>query len=53
MICDICGKQVAYIRKVTEAYGKGKDILLIKDIPIVICPNCGENYFAADLPEVN
>ncbi len=48
MICDICGKEGARIRKVTEAYGKGKDLLLIEDIPMISCPNCGESYFTAD-----
>jgi YgiT-type zinc finger domain-containing protein len=48
MICDICGKEGARIRKVTEAYGKGNDLLLIEDIPMISCPNCGESYFTAD-----
>ncbi len=48
MICDICGKQGVRLRKVTEAYGKGKDILLIENIPMISCPNCGESYFTAD-----
>ncbi|MBN1186839.1 MAG: type II toxin-antitoxin system MqsA family antitoxin [Bacteroidales bacterium] len=48
MICDICGKQGARIRKVTEAYGKGEDLLLIEDIPMVSCPHCGESYFTAE-----
>jgi YgiT-type zinc finger domain-containing protein len=48
MICDICGKEGARIRKVTEAYGKGKDLLLIENIPMISCPNCGESYFTAD-----
>ncbi|MBN2008509.1 type II toxin-antitoxin system MqsA family antitoxin [candidate division KSB1 bacterium] len=47
MICDICGKEGARIRKVTETYGKGKDLLLIEDIPMVSCPHCGESYFTA------
>jgi len=47
MICDICGKEGARIRKVTETYGKGKELLLIEDIPMVSCPNCGESYFTA------
>lgn len=48
MICDICGKEGARIRKVTEAYGKGKNLLLIENIPMISCPNCGESYFTAD-----
>jgi YgiT-type zinc finger domain-containing protein len=48
MICDICGKDGARIRKVTEAYGKGDDLLLIEDIPMISCTICGESYFTAE-----
>ena len=48
MICDICGKEGARVRKITEAYGKGKNLLVIEDIPMISCPNCGESYFTAD-----
>lgn len=48
MICEICGKEGARIRKVTEAYGRGEDLLLIEDIPMVSCPHCGESYFTAE-----
>ncbi len=48
MVCDICGKQGARIRRVTETYGKGKNLLVIENIPMVNCPHCGEGYFTAD-----
>ena len=48
LICDICGQKGARIRKVTEAHGKGKDLLVIENIPMVSCPNCGESYFTAE-----
>jgi len=48
MVCDICGKAGARIRKVTETYSKGKDLLVIENIPMISCPNCGESYFTAD-----
>lgn len=47
MICDICGKEGIRIRKITEAYGKGKNLFVIEDIPMISCPNCGESYFTA------
>ena len=47
MICDICGKKNVRIRKVADAHGKGNDLLLIENIPMVRCPNCGESYFTA------
>ena len=49
MICDICGKEGVRVRKITEAYGKGKNLFIIEGIPMVSCPNCGESYFTADI----
>jgi len=48
MVCDICGKEVARIRYVTRSYGKGTDLLVIENVPIVSCPHCGESYLTAD-----
>ncbi len=48
MLCDICGKEDTRIRRVTETYGKGKDLLVIEQVPMVSCPSCGERYFTAD-----
>ncbi|MCP3992297.1 MAG: type II toxin-antitoxin system MqsA family antitoxin [Actinomycetia bacterium] len=48
MLCDICGQEGARIRRVTETYGKGKDLLVIEQVPMVSCPRCGESYFTAD-----
>lgn len=46
--CDICGQEGARVRRVTEVFGKGKDMLIIENIPMIRCPNCGESYFTAD-----
>jgi YgiT-type zinc finger domain-containing protein len=48
MICDICGKDGASIRFVTRSYGKGADLLVIENIPMISCPDCGESYFTAE-----
>ncbi len=48
MICDICGKTGARIRRVTRSYGKGVNLLVIENVPIVSCPRCGESYLAAE-----
>ena len=48
MICDMCGKDGARVLKVTEAYGKRKDLLVIENIPMISCPHCGESYFTAE-----
>jgi len=48
MICDICGQEGARVRKVSRSYGKGKDLLVIENVPVISCPHCGESYLTAD-----
>ncbi len=48
MSCEICGKEGAQIRHITRSYGKGANLLVIENVPIVVCPNCGESYLTAE-----
>ena len=48
MVCDICGKRGARIRRVTRSFGKGKATFLIEAVPVVSCSKCGESYLTAD-----
>jgi len=48
MICDICGKQGAKVRHVSRSFGKGTDLLVIENVPVVSCPHCGESYLTAE-----
>ena len=48
MICDICGKEGAKIRKVARSYGRGDNILIIENVPVISCPHCGESYLTAE-----
>ena len=48
MICDNCGKKGAKIRKLTRSYGKGKELLIIENVPVISCPHCGESYLTAE-----
>lgn len=48
MRCDICGKGGARIQRVTRAYGRGGRELLIRNVPVVTCPRCGESYLTAE-----
>jgi YgiT-type zinc finger domain-containing protein len=46
--CDLCGKSGAKIRHMTRSYGKGADLLIIENVPVVVCPLCGESYLTAE-----
>ncbi len=48
MICDICGQKGAKIRHVTRSYGKKTKLLIIENVPVVSCSNCGESYLTAE-----
>jgi len=48
MVCDVCGKSGAEVRPMTRSYGKGADLLVIEDVPVVVCPHCGESYLTAE-----
>lgn len=48
VICDVCGQGAARVRQITRAYGKGDDVLLIEDVPVISCPDCGESYVTAE-----
>lgn len=48
LICDLCGKRGARVRLVTRSYGKGTNLLVIENVPVVTCPHCGESYLTAE-----
>lgn len=48
LICDLCGQKGGRIHKTTRTYGKGKDLLVIENIPVTSCPHCGESYLTAE-----
>ena len=48
MICDNCGRHGARIRRVARTYGKGRDLLVIDNVPVITCPHCGESYLEAE-----
>ena len=48
MICYICGKEGARIRRITRSYGKREKLLVIENVPVISCPHCGESYLTAE-----
>ena len=46
-VCGICGGE-AQIKYVTRSYGKGANLLLIENVPVVTCLKCGESYLTAE-----
>ena len=48
LVCDVCGKEGAKVRHVSRSYGKGKELLVIENVPVISCPHCGESYLTAE-----
>jgi YgiT-type zinc finger domain-containing protein len=48
IICDICGQEGARVRHITQSYGKGENLLIIENVPVINCPHCGESYLTAE-----
>ncbi len=48
VVCDVCGRAGARKRRVSETHGRGRHLLVIENIPMVICPSCGEAYFTVE-----
>jgi YgiT-type zinc finger domain-containing protein len=48
MICEICGKNGAQTKYITRSYGKGANLLVIENVPVIVCPSCGESYLTAE-----
>jgi YgiT-type zinc finger domain-containing protein len=48
MTCDICGKDGAHVRRISRSYGSGANLFVIENVPVVICPRCGESYLTAE-----
>lgn len=46
-VCDYCGEQGVHHKLITRSYGKGATLLIIENIPVITCPNCGETYMTA------
>ncbi|MGI8787770.1 MAG: type II toxin-antitoxin system MqsA family antitoxin [Pyrinomonadaceae bacterium] len=47
-ICDVCGKEQTQIKYATRSYGKGANLLIIENVPVVVCGSCGESFLTAE-----
>ncbi len=45
--CDNCGKAGAIEKRITRIYGRGRNALVIENVPVIVCPHCGASYLEA------
>ncbi|MCK5523426.1 MAG: type II toxin-antitoxin system MqsA family antitoxin [Thiomargarita sp.] len=48
MKCDLCNEEGLNLLMMTRSYGKGKKLLIIENVPVMICQHCGESYLTAE-----
>ena len=48
VICDICGVQSARVVKRPQVLGRGERMMLVDNVPVISCKNCGESYMTSD-----
>ena len=46
--CEVCGAEGIIKRDISRSYGKGDDLLVIENLPILSCSHCGESYLNAE-----
>lgn len=44
IVCDICGAKAARVVKRSQVLGRGTQMILVDNVPVVACRNCGESY---------
>lgn len=50
-VCSFCGQQSAREVLMPQAYGKDEGLLVVENVPTVVCDNCGESYFTGSTLE--
>ncbi|MGH9800594.1 MAG: YgiT-type zinc finger protein [Blastocatellia bacterium] len=48
-VCVNCGKQAAYELRRDELFGSGAETVIVENIPMVKCLNCGIVYLEPDV----
>jgi len=46
--CEVCGKPGVFLRRLSRSYGKGASLLVVENVPVFVCPSCGESYLSAE-----
>jgi YgiT-type zinc finger domain-containing protein len=48
LVCDNCGVKAARIVKRPQILGRGAKMILVDNVPVIACRNCGENYMTSE-----
>ncbi len=45
--CEMCGGAVQ-TKFITRSYGKGANLLIIENVPAIVCLKCGKTFLTAE-----
>ncbi len=45
--CDNCGKAGVIEKRITRVYGRGRNKLVVENVPVIGCPHYGAGYLEA------
>ena len=48
VLCANCGKSAARLRRVSRSFGQGETLLVVENIPIFACTDCGESFMTPE-----
>ncbi len=46
MHCSNCGQQTASIRRRSKAYGKDDSLIVVENVPMISCRECGMDFLS-------
>ncbi len=47
ILCDNCGVKAAREIKRPQVLGRGAKMIVVDNVPVIACKNCGENYMTS------
>ncbi len=47
-VCSFCSQSAAYEALRPQVFKRGDHLLVVEDVPTMICDNCGETYFTGE-----
>ena len=49
LTCSLCGAQTARLVRRPQLVGKGERLVMVNNVPMYSCRNCGHTYFTAEV----
>lgn len=50
--CSLCGKETAREVRRTKIIGKGERRVIVENVPMFSCRNCGHDYFTVEVAKM-